>query len=1051
MEASDYSDVFVSYRRKDVEFTKQLVEALRGAGKEVWIDWEDIPPGSEGFSDDIRRGLEGADAFIAILSPDYLESTYCVDLELGNAIKMNKKLIPIVLKKFDDYPIPQGIGHINWIYFTPHAGQENTFEDGFQKVLDTLDIDLEYNREHKRYLLRALEWDNGNRSNSFLLTGDEILTAEAWLLEGANKEPAPTDLHTEYIQSSRKLAKRRQRMLFTGITTALVISVILTILSLIGFREASINAEIARANEAEAEAQEALAVAAREDAERNAEVSNSLALASAALQPDNKDISVAMALEATQIENPPGGAITALMRSAFAPGARDVVQVSTTSTYPTFEPAISSDLSRVVMGNQMFDITTGEPLLTFESAPDVPVIAAFLPSDEEVIIAGDISFDTQSQQESGDTDDVNLVTLGIYSTDDGSLIRELSQDAVSSLTLNADSTRIAVGHPARDEYVIYDIATGEEVTQITSTESGVTMFDDFTRYAYITSDESEQSLLHIADVDTQATLSEITLDSSLEPYQYYFAVNPTGRTIAVNDGQSLTAYDVMSGEIVTVFDNYDASFSNWSVAIDYTPSGKHLILGVTTDSRVNIWDTTTGNLVDSFQGHDEPLVTVGAIDNQFIFSLDASDRVVVWDVKDHFLAGSFVSTTDYINPETDEFLVQTANRTITRIALDTFLPVGESFQIPQDISIGGYSPEMELFVGATGETVENTWGFETINADTLVLISAETGEIVAEHEFVMSPDDLDNKYIYNNTGNEMIELADVDGLTIDIVNVSDLEGFLSDSKILLNMSVELSNTSEEFSASTRQRMVWDRQANTFTPSSIGVDPRFGSPVAVRQNGVFVFGTPSNADFGDESNVLVQVDPQTLQEVNRINLHDDVSALTLNEDGTQFMTISGTTANKLTHLNIHDVTSGDVLDTQPLSIECCFPSLNYDSASGRLGYFDYSGGGGGGPISPSLGFSVGGESYTSLLVNVESGSVMWDFEQPLTFVGFTSDFSRMILADTSDRYYVYRNDSLDSLIAWTCENRYIAELGDELRQAYGITQSSNTCDTTNVSS
>jgi len=175
MQASDYSDVFVSYRRKDVDFTKQLVQALQDAGKEVWIDWEDIPPGSEGFSDDIKRGLEGADAFIAILSPDYLESTYCVDLELGSAINLNKKLIPIVLKKFDDYPVPNGIGHINWIYFTPHAGQANGFDESFQKVLDTLEIDLEYNRDHKRYLLRALDWDNNKRSNSFLLTGDEIL------------------------------------------------------------------------------------------------------------------------------------------------------------------------------------------------------------------------------------------------------------------------------------------------------------------------------------------------------------------------------------------------------------------------------------------------------------------------------------------------------------------------------------------------------------------------------------------------------------------------------------------------------------------------------------------------------------------------------------------------------------------------------------------------------------------------------------------------------------------------------------------------------------
>ena len=96
MPQSDFSDVFVSYRRKDVEFTKQLVTALQDTGKEVWVDWEDIPPGSEGFTDDIRRGLEGADAFICVLTPDYLDSTYCVDLELGTAVALNKKIIPIV-------------------------------------------------------------------------------------------------------------------------------------------------------------------------------------------------------------------------------------------------------------------------------------------------------------------------------------------------------------------------------------------------------------------------------------------------------------------------------------------------------------------------------------------------------------------------------------------------------------------------------------------------------------------------------------------------------------------------------------------------------------------------------------------------------------------------------------------------------------------------------------------------------------------------------------------------------------------------------------------
>ena len=38
MEASEFSDVFISYRRKDVEFAKRLVDSLQKDGKEVWVD-----------------------------------------------------------------------------------------------------------------------------------------------------------------------------------------------------------------------------------------------------------------------------------------------------------------------------------------------------------------------------------------------------------------------------------------------------------------------------------------------------------------------------------------------------------------------------------------------------------------------------------------------------------------------------------------------------------------------------------------------------------------------------------------------------------------------------------------------------------------------------------------------------------------------------------------------------------------------------------------------------------------------------------------------------
>jgi|GEM_PF-2515438 len=294
MPASEFSDVFVSYRRLDVEFVQRLVGDLQKEGKEVWIDWEDIPPGVVGFADEIKRGLEGADTFIAVLSPEYLQSTYCVDMELAYAVQLQKKIIPIVLRKFDDYEIPTGIGHINWIYFTPHAGQENTYEESFPKILEVLHTDLEHVKQHKRFLLRAIEWDEGNRHPSFLLNGEEIDNAQGWLAQSAGKEPIPTDLHRDYITTSIKHRQRQQRLLFSGIVVALIISVMLSILSFIGFNDARVAQSTAEANEyiastaranaetsadlaqtaqADAEANEAISLTAQADAETNEAIS----------------------------------------------------------------------------------------------------------------------------------------------------------------------------------------------------------------------------------------------------------------------------------------------------------------------------------------------------------------------------------------------------------------------------------------------------------------------------------------------------------------------------------------------------------------------------------------------------------------------------------------------------------------------------------------------------------------------------------------------------------------------------------------------------------
>ena len=44
--ATDMSDVFISYSRKDIQFAQRLHHGLETRDHEPWVDWQDIPPTS---------------------------------------------------------------------------------------------------------------------------------------------------------------------------------------------------------------------------------------------------------------------------------------------------------------------------------------------------------------------------------------------------------------------------------------------------------------------------------------------------------------------------------------------------------------------------------------------------------------------------------------------------------------------------------------------------------------------------------------------------------------------------------------------------------------------------------------------------------------------------------------------------------------------------------------------------------------------------------------------------------------------------------------------
>lgn len=225
--------VFISYSRRDAEFVAWLAGQLREEGKEVWVDVEGIRD-AELFPDALRRAIEGADAFVFVISPDSVASEFC-ELEVRHAATLNKRIVPLSLREVNDEQVPDDIRFRNWI---PSPGGL----PDVRRVLAAIDTDLEWDQQHTRLSVKALEWDGGGRDRSLLLRGTDLGSAERWLAESAGKVPGPTSLEQEYVFAGRGAATRRQRRIVGSASSVAVVAVGLLIFALIS-RSQAVTAE----------------------------------------------------------------------------------------------------------------------------------------------------------------------------------------------------------------------------------------------------------------------------------------------------------------------------------------------------------------------------------------------------------------------------------------------------------------------------------------------------------------------------------------------------------------------------------------------------------------------------------------------------------------------------------------------------------------------------------------------------------------------------------------------------------------------------------------
>ncbi len=243
------ADVFLSYSRHDSEFVRRLTAALHERGKDVWVDVDGIRD-AEVFPQALRRAVESSDAFVFVISPDSVRSTFCEE-EIEHAAELNKRIVPLSLRPVDDGEIPEAVRFRNWI----PASSDGDFDATIDRLLTALDTDLDWDRQHSRLTVKALEWEQSGQDRSFLLRGADLAAAEQWLAAGAGKDPGPTALESEYVLAARGASARRQRNLVVASLVVAAVSVALLVFALISRSDAihSSNAAKAQALTSDAE------------------------------------------------------------------------------------------------------------------------------------------------------------------------------------------------------------------------------------------------------------------------------------------------------------------------------------------------------------------------------------------------------------------------------------------------------------------------------------------------------------------------------------------------------------------------------------------------------------------------------------------------------------------------------------------------------------------------------------------------------------------------------------------------------------------------------
>ncbi|MBZ0280692.1 MAG: TIR domain-containing protein, partial [Anaerolineae bacterium] len=586
-------DVFISYSRKDTDFARRLVDALQQSGRDSWVDWAGIPYSAEWWRE-ICQGINSADNFVFIISPDSLKSEIC-NREVEYARHNHKRIIPIMHRPAEDKELAVAwfeqewektarenwteLKRINWLFFR----ETDDFDDAFAKLTVTAGQDPEHVRQHTRLLIRAAEWEANNRKPAYALRADDLRQAEIWLAAAPGKDPSPTDLHRDYIEASRivQAADEKRVRNLNQARFGLVLAVALV--ALLGFVFINLRTnEQTAANQSLAtqvhiaQNNVATAQAAQATSERQVAEAQSIAWAQAAqgiYDRGDPFQSLALVLEANKIPNQPFFAQSVLADIGYYFGARRHFEGHTGSVGSVaFSPdgrfALSGSSDNTLI---LWNVASGEIIRRFEGHSGSVYSVAFSPDGRFAL--------------SGSADN----SLVLWDVASGVLIHRFEEHTswVNSVTFSPDG-RFALSGSSDNTLILWNVASGALIRR----------FEGHTNWV-----------------------------NSI-------AFSPDGRTVLSGSGDhTLILWDVASGALIRCFEGH----TSWVNSVAFSPDGRFALSG-SSDSTLILWDVASGALIRRFEGHTGRVNSIAfSPDGRTVLSgsfgpFGRNPELILWDV-----------------------------------------------------------------------------------------------------------------------------------------------------------------------------------------------------------------------------------------------------------------------------------------------------------------------------------------------------------------------------------------------------------------------------------